>query len=76
MYFTNVSLCGSIFLFLSLPGRICLVAGKEYVTQIIYLYCAVEINVARIQPLQFSHYMHTFQERFLRLSFVADGSLE
>jgi len=29
-------------------GRICLVAGKEYMTQIIYLYYAIEINVARI----------------------------
>lgn len=75
MYFTNRSLCDSVFLFLLLPGRICLVAEKAYMTQIIYLYYAIEINVARIQALQLRHYKRTFQERFLRLSFVGDDSV-
>lgn len=72
MYFKNVSLFHSVFLFLSLPGRICLVVEEEYMIQIIYLNYAVEMNIARIQTLKLRHCEHTLQEHFLRLSFVND----
>lgn len=50
--FKNVSLFHSVSLFLSLPGKICLVVEKEYMIQIIYLNYAIEVNIARIQMLK------------------------
>lgn len=48
---------------------------RIYETGSIYLYFAIEINVARTQACQLSHCKHTVQERFLRLSFVNDDSV-
>lgn len=46
MKLTNVSFCASVFLILALPARICVVARKEYVTQIIDCCYAIVINSA------------------------------